>query len=82
MTRGTMISIALLALIALLLIVLFGRQGGAGTIDKGKSKTQTNGTNIAKECATTCSSIPAEATNLSTISARSRWTITYDLPQC
>jgi hypothetical protein len=34
MTRGAMISIALLALIALLLIMLLGRHGMAGTIDK------------------------------------------------
>ena len=57
MTRGAMISIALLALIALLLIMLLGRHGVAGTVDKGESKTQTNEINVARECATTCSSV-------------------------
>ena len=57
MTRGAMISIALLALIALLLIMLLGRHGVAGTVDTGESKTQTNEINVARECATTCSSV-------------------------
>jgi hypothetical protein len=52
-----MISIALLALIALLLIMLFGRHGVAAAIDEGKSKTQTNEMNVARECASTCSSV-------------------------
>jgi hypothetical protein len=57
MTRGAMISIALLALIAFLFITLLGRYGVAGTIDKGESKTQTNEINEARKCATTCSSL-------------------------
>jgi hypothetical protein len=52
-----MISIALLALIALLLIMLLGRHGVAGTVDKGERKSQTNEINVARECATTCSSV-------------------------
>jgi hypothetical protein len=52
-----MISIALLALIALLLIMLLGRHGVAGTVDKGESKSQTNEINVARECATICSSV-------------------------
>ena len=42
MTRSAMISITLLALIALLLIMLLGRHGVAGTVDEGESKVQTN----------------------------------------
>ena len=36
-----MISITLLALIALLLIMLLGRHSVAGTVDEGESKMQT-----------------------------------------
>jgi len=51
-----MISITLLALIALLLIMLLGRHGVAGTVDEGESKVQTNEINVATTCATICSS--------------------------
>ena len=49
MTRGAAISIALLALIALALIMLLGRHGGAANSPAGADLTSIANPNVARE---------------------------------
>jgi len=49
MTRGAAISIALLALIALMLIILPGRHGGAANSPAGADLTSIANPNVARE---------------------------------
>jgi hypothetical protein len=63
MTRDAAISIAVLALVTLVLIMLLGRHSGgaslpdhlASTVDKRTSQAQADEINQARECTATCS---------------------------